>query len=194
MTACSFVEWAKFVMDIDQLVPPTVFRELQDGDLGALDSAAPAQTLLHMRGGLALKPLRFRRNGYLHHCSGRTGLGSVGDPKSRREFGRIMLPAEVAQLVEQWSEEGLRFANLLHNSRLIPKFSDETPWSNSLELVRAGRSLSARVQAMQTSGIDSRDRERAATHRGVLRVDADSVALACPSEPSSHADCRVDAT
>src|SRR5213593_3477895 len=28
-----------------------------------------------------------------------------GSPKSRRESGRIAFPAEVAQLVEQWSEE-----------------------------------------------------------------------------------------
>jgi hypothetical protein len=41
----SFSEVAKFVTDIDHLVPPTVFRELQDGDLGSLDATAPEQTL-----------------------------------------------------------------------------------------------------------------------------------------------------
>ena len=53
----------------------------------------------------AAKPLPFGRHGYLHHCSSCAHLRSDGDPKSRPEFGRIMLPAEVAQLVEQWSEE-----------------------------------------------------------------------------------------
>lgn len=41
----SFTEVAKFVTDIDRLVPPVVFRELQDGDFGSLDSSAPEQTL-----------------------------------------------------------------------------------------------------------------------------------------------------
>ena len=40
----SFIECAKFVTEIDGIVPATVFRELQDGDLGSLDSAAPEQT------------------------------------------------------------------------------------------------------------------------------------------------------
>lgn len=41
----SMTEAAKFVTEIDALVPPTVFRELQDGDFGgALDSSAPGQT------------------------------------------------------------------------------------------------------------------------------------------------------
>ena len=40
----SMIETAKFVGDVDRLIPTTVFRELQDGDLGALDSAAPEQT------------------------------------------------------------------------------------------------------------------------------------------------------
>jgi hypothetical protein len=40
----SMIESAKFVGDIDRLIPPTVFRELQDGDFGTLDSAAPEQT------------------------------------------------------------------------------------------------------------------------------------------------------
>jgi len=40
----SFVECAKFVAEIDGLVPATVFRELQDDDLGSLDGAAPEQT------------------------------------------------------------------------------------------------------------------------------------------------------
>ena len=40
----SFVECAKFVSEIDGLVPPTVFRELQDGDLGSLDGTAAEQT------------------------------------------------------------------------------------------------------------------------------------------------------
>ena len=41
----SFTEVAKFVTDVDRLVPPAVFRELQDGDFGSLDSSAPEQTL-----------------------------------------------------------------------------------------------------------------------------------------------------
>ena len=41
----SLVEVAKFVTDVDHLVPPTVFTELQDGDLGPLDGSAPQQTL-----------------------------------------------------------------------------------------------------------------------------------------------------
>ena len=45
----SFIEVAKFVTDIDHLVPPTVLVELQDGDLGSLDSGAPQQTLSAMR-------------------------------------------------------------------------------------------------------------------------------------------------
>ncbi len=59
------------------------------------------------------------------------GLKSVGGPKSRREFGRIMLPAEVAQLVEQWSEEPppRGFRKLLDNSRLIPIFGVKEQWS-----------------------------------------------------------------
>jgi hypothetical protein len=40
----SMIETAKFIGDVDRLIPTTVFRELQDGDLGALDSAAPEQT------------------------------------------------------------------------------------------------------------------------------------------------------
>ena len=40
----SMIECAKFVAEIDGLVPTTVFRELQDGDLGSLDSAAPEQS------------------------------------------------------------------------------------------------------------------------------------------------------
>jgi hypothetical protein len=45
----SFIEAAKFVTEIDHLVPPTVFRELQDGDLGSLDATAPEQTLSAIR-------------------------------------------------------------------------------------------------------------------------------------------------
>ncbi len=45
----SVVEVAKFVTEIDHLVPPTVFRELQDGDLGSLDPAAPEGTLAAIR-------------------------------------------------------------------------------------------------------------------------------------------------
>lgn len=40
----SLIETAKFVGDVDRLIPTIVFRELQDGDLGALDGAAPEQT------------------------------------------------------------------------------------------------------------------------------------------------------
>ena len=40
----SMIETAKFVTEVDRLVPPTVFRELQDGDFGSLDSSAPEQT------------------------------------------------------------------------------------------------------------------------------------------------------
>lgn len=40
----SMIETAKFVGEVDRLIPATVFRELQDGDFGALDSAAPEQT------------------------------------------------------------------------------------------------------------------------------------------------------
>ena len=40
----SMIETAKFVGDVDRLIPSTVFREFQDGDFGALDSAAPEQT------------------------------------------------------------------------------------------------------------------------------------------------------
>lgn len=45
----SLVEVAKFVNEIDHLVPPTVLTELQDGDLGSLDSSAPDRTLAAMR-------------------------------------------------------------------------------------------------------------------------------------------------
>lgn len=40
----SMIETVKFVADVDRLIPTTVFRELQDGDFGALDSAAPELT------------------------------------------------------------------------------------------------------------------------------------------------------
>jgi len=40
----SMIESAKFVAEVDRLIPPTVFRELQDGDFGSLDSSAPEQT------------------------------------------------------------------------------------------------------------------------------------------------------
>ena len=40
----SMVESAKFVGEVDRLVSPTVFKELQDGDFGSLDSTAPEQT------------------------------------------------------------------------------------------------------------------------------------------------------
>jgi hypothetical protein len=45
----SFIEVAKFVTEIDHLVPSAVFRELQDGDLGALDATAPEKTLSAIR-------------------------------------------------------------------------------------------------------------------------------------------------
>ena len=40
----SMIESAKFLTEVDRLIPPTVFRELQDGDFGSLDSSAPEQT------------------------------------------------------------------------------------------------------------------------------------------------------
>jgi hypothetical protein len=40
----SMIETAKFVGDVDRLIPATVFRELQDGDFGTLDSSASEQT------------------------------------------------------------------------------------------------------------------------------------------------------
>jgi hypothetical protein len=40
----SMIECAKFVTEVDGLVPTTVFRELQDGDFGSLDSGAPEQS------------------------------------------------------------------------------------------------------------------------------------------------------
>ena len=40
----SMIESAKFVTEVDRLVPPTVFRELQDGDFGSLDATAPEQS------------------------------------------------------------------------------------------------------------------------------------------------------
>ncbi len=40
----SMIESAKFLTEVDRLIPPTVFRELQDGDFGSLDSGAPEQT------------------------------------------------------------------------------------------------------------------------------------------------------
>lgn len=40
----SMIETAKFVGEVDRLIPTTVFRELQDGDFGTLDTAAPDQT------------------------------------------------------------------------------------------------------------------------------------------------------
>jgi len=45
----SCIEVAKFVSEVDHLVPPTVLRELQDGDLGSLDASAPQRTLDAMR-------------------------------------------------------------------------------------------------------------------------------------------------
>jgi uncharacterized protein DUF892 len=41
----SIIECAKFVTEIDHLVPPVVLAELQDGDFGSLASNAPAETL-----------------------------------------------------------------------------------------------------------------------------------------------------
>jgi hypothetical protein len=40
----SMIECAKFVADVDRLVPPTVLQELLDPDFGSLDSTAPEQT------------------------------------------------------------------------------------------------------------------------------------------------------
>jgi hypothetical protein len=40
----AMIECAKFIAEVDGLVPATVFRELQDGDFGSLDSAAPEQS------------------------------------------------------------------------------------------------------------------------------------------------------
>ncbi len=40
----SMIESAKFVAEVDRLIPATVFRELQDGDFGSVDSSAPEQT------------------------------------------------------------------------------------------------------------------------------------------------------
>lgn len=45
----SVVEVAKFVNEVDHLVPPVVFAELQDGDLGSLDPSAPEGTLAAIR-------------------------------------------------------------------------------------------------------------------------------------------------
>ena len=45
----SLVECAKFVTEIDRLVPPTVFAELEHDGLGSLDGAASDQTRLAMR-------------------------------------------------------------------------------------------------------------------------------------------------
>ncbi|HEY8807809.1 MAG TPA: hypothetical protein VIN70_09525 [Candidatus Limnocylindria bacterium] len=45
----SFIECAKFVTEIDRLVPMSVFRELQDDDLGVLDATAPATTSAAIR-------------------------------------------------------------------------------------------------------------------------------------------------
>ena len=40
----AMIECAKFVADVDALVPKTVFSELQDGDFGSLDGSAPEQS------------------------------------------------------------------------------------------------------------------------------------------------------
>lgn len=40
----AMIECAKFITEVDGLVPATVFRELQDGDFGSLDSSAPEQS------------------------------------------------------------------------------------------------------------------------------------------------------
>ena len=45
----SIVECAKFVTEVDHLVPPVVLEELQDGDFGTLMATAPAETLAVMR-------------------------------------------------------------------------------------------------------------------------------------------------
>lgn len=45
----AMIESAKFITEIDALVPATVFRELQDGDFGSLDSAAPEQSQVAYR-------------------------------------------------------------------------------------------------------------------------------------------------
>jgi len=45
----SLVECAKFVTEIDRLVPATVFAELEHDGLGSLDGAASDQTRLAMR-------------------------------------------------------------------------------------------------------------------------------------------------
>jgi hypothetical protein len=45
----SLVECAKFVTEIDRLVPATVFAELEHDGLGSLDGAAPDQTRFAMR-------------------------------------------------------------------------------------------------------------------------------------------------
>src|SRR5713226_9151549 len=53
---------------------------------------------------------------------------------------RIEFPAEVAQLVEQWSEESraMRLQELLGNSRLIPIFSVEEQWSQRSIVLKCG--------------------------------------------------------
>lgn len=45
----SCIEVAKFVTEVDHLVPSTVFRELQDDDLGTLDATAAERTLAAIR-------------------------------------------------------------------------------------------------------------------------------------------------
>ena len=40
----AMIECAKFIAEVDGLVPATVFHELQDGDFGSLDSGAPEQS------------------------------------------------------------------------------------------------------------------------------------------------------
>jgi hypothetical protein len=49
-------------------------------------------------------------------------------------------PAEVAQSVEQWSEESRRprFAELLRYLRLIPEFRDERRWSRRAIVLECG--------------------------------------------------------
>lgn len=44
----SFTECATFVTEVDRLVPAVVLRELEDGDFGPLDAAAPERTLAAM--------------------------------------------------------------------------------------------------------------------------------------------------
>src|SRR5437879_1370908 len=87
-----------------------------------------------------------------------------GCSSSQSKTDRSEVPAEVAQSVEQWSEESrrARFAKLLGNLRLIPEIRLTTPWCMRPIILKCGGQA-----ALHVSGRTVKRRMGSATCRAI---------------------------